>query len=228
MAFPSTFADLKNSVIAKLRLDSDADESRVEDWLNQIYADVCIETEALQTPATVNLAADTATYTLPDVVKRIKWAYVTPVSGTSSAALEPVSLEEIIRMRVGTTSSSISNGTVCYYALSGNSLIDFYPTPASADTVTIYYVKLPTALSQPTDVPEMDEPFASKLLEYGALAEGADFKRDPSEQMYRGLHQDWMRRYKVHLNRKEGGVAKQIPVYPGALRVPPANDLDFR
>ena len=44
MAFPSTFLDIQNAVINKLRLDSTNDLSKVKDWINQVYYEACIET----------------------------------------------------------------------------------------------------------------------------------------------------------------------------------------
>ena len=225
MAFPATFASIKDSVIAKLRLDATADDTRVGDWINQVYADVCVDTEAIQTASTMDLTANSATYTLPSAAIRIKWMFVTPAGGTQSMALEPITMEQILRWRMFGGSQG-STGSVQYYALSGNDLIDFYPTPATADTITMYYVKLPEAMANATDVPEISEPYASKLLEYGALAEGADFKRDPNEQQYRALYASWMQRFRIHLHRKEGGVAKQFNVYDSFPTVPNDNSKD--
>lgn len=218
MAFPSTFGSIKDSVIAKLRLDATADDDRVGDWINQVYADLCVDTEAIQTASTMDLTANEATYTLPSAVVRIKWMFVTPVSGSRSMALEPTTMEQILLRRMGQGSNS-DVGSVQFYALNGHNLIDFYPTPASADTITMYYVALPAGLSNDDDVPEISEPYASKILEYGALAEGADFKRDPSEQQYRALYASWMQRFRQHLRRKEGGVAKQFELYNGFPRL---------
>jgi hypothetical protein len=227
MAYPATFRTIKDSVIAKLRLDADADDTRVGDWINQVYADACVETEAIQTASTMTLTADSATYTLPDAVIRMKWMFVTPADGQQSMALEPVTLEQILRWRMAGGSDPVT-GSVQYYALSGHDIIDFYPTPGAADTITLYYVKLPGALANDDDVPGISEPYASKLLEYGALAEGADFKRDPSEQSYRAQYASWMQKLKTHLNRKEGGVAKQFDVYGSFPRVSADNSRDIR
>ena len=60
MAFPSTFVDLQNDVIQRLRLDATADLPKVKDWLNQVYAQVCVETEANVTVATMALTAGTS------------------------------------------------------------------------------------------------------------------------------------------------------------------------
>jgi len=227
VAFPATFRSIKDSVIAKLRLDSDADDDRVGDWVNQVYADLCVDTEAVQTASTMALTADSATYTLPSAVVRIKWMFVTPVGGTASIALEPVTMEQILRWRMS-GGSTASTGSVQYYALNGNDLIDFYPTPAAADTITMYYVKLPQGLANDDDTPEISEPYASKILEYGALAEGADFKRDPSEQQYRALYASWMQRFRQHLRRREGGVAKQFDVYQSGSVAPHDPSMDVR
>ena len=227
MAYPATFASIKDSVIAKLRLDATADDTRVGDWINQVYADVCVDTEAIQTASTMDLTANAATYTLPSAAVRIKWMFVTPQGGTQSMALEPTTMEQILMWRMIGGGTDGVTGSVQYYALNGNNLIDFYPTPSAADTITMYYVKLPDAMANANDVPEISEPYASKLLEYGALAEAADFKRDPSEQQYRALYASWMQRFRIHLHRKEGGIAKQFDVYSNYPGRPRDNSKDI-
>lgn len=227
MGYPSTFLDIQNAVIDKLRLDAAADRERVKDWINQVYADVCVETAANITAANLTLTADEPTYTLPDSVLKITDMYVTPVDGTTYGPLEPVALSQIIRWRQG-TGGNTSSGSVLYYCRRGLNLIDFYPTPSSADTITVYYVVLPAVLSEDEDVADLQEPWSSKLLEYGALAEAADFKRDPSEGQYRALYADWLRRFQTHMNMSGGGVAKQIPVFNAFDRMPADNSMDAR
>lgn len=228
MAYPATFLSLQDAVIDKLRLDAAEDRERVKDWINQIYADACIETQASITAATMVLTANEPTYTLPAALIRITDIFVSPVSGTQYGPLEPVTLAQILRWRTGQGGANTTSGSVTHYCRRGINLVDFYPTPSSADTLTVYYVERPTSLSQDADTPELPEPYASKVLEYGALAEGADFKMDPREQEYRGLYQDWLRRLQVHLNVAGGGVAKQIPVYGSVSPLAFDNSVDVR
>ena len=126
MGFPATFADIKQSVIDKLRLDANLDDTRVENWINQVYAHACVMTEATQTGGTVTLQAGTPTYTLPTAVVRMKWVYVTPVNGTQSAALEPLSMDELLRMRMTGGGAATTTGSVQYYALNGTADLPGY------------------------------------------------------------------------------------------------------
>lgn len=226
MAYPSTFLDIQDSVINKLRLDDAADRNKVKDWINQAYTDVCIETQASITAATMALTANQAEYTLPSAPVRITDIFVTPVSGTRYGPLDAVSLAQILQWRNASDGTNASTGTVQCYCRRGLNLLEVWPTPSAADVLTVYYVERPAPLSADTDIPELPEPYATKTLEYGALAEAADFKRDPSEDKYRALYQDWMRRLQAHLNMAGGGVAKQIPVYPGVNRRPHDNSMD--
>lgn len=221
MAFPSTFLDVQNAVVAKARLDSTADLSKVKDWINQVYADVCVTTEANVTSATMTLTASTNSYTLPSNVSRIKEMYVTPVGGVQSLPLVQVDLDFILRRRQSTAGVAFTNGSVMWYALVGLNDFEVYPTPANADVITIYYVALPTALANNTDVPILPEPYASKLLEYGALAEAADFKSDPQEQEYRALYERWLQKFRAHLTRKQGMQPGQFRVIPDVSTWPP-------
>lgn len=227
MAFPSTFVDIQNAVIAKLRLDSTNDLSKVKDWINQVYAQVCVEVEANQTFATMALTAGTSSYTLPSGISRIKEMYVTPVGGQQSQPLQLTTLDYILRRRQAGGGQAVAQGYVTHYTLLGINDFEIYPTPTTADTLTIWYSALPTALSADADTPIISEPFASKLLEYGALAEGADFKGDPAEQEYRQMFEVWMSKYRAHLNRKQGGQPKQFRIFPDATYPPHDPSVDM-
>lgn len=56
---------------------------------------------------------------------------------------------EIINLRLFQATTS----PMTLYALSGANLLMVYPTPLTADTLTLYYVPRPTALANPTDDP---------------------------------------------------------------------------
>jgi len=228
MAFPSTFSDLQNAIINKLRLDPTNDLQKAKDWINQVYAQVCVETEANITFATMTLTSGSASYTLPSGVIRIKEMYVTPVAGQQSQPIQQTTLDYILRRRQSGGGTAVATGSVTHYALLGINDLEVYPTPAAADVLTIYYAALPTALSGSSDVPILSEPYASKLLEYGALAEGADFKDDPKEVEYRQMYDLWMRKYQAHLNRKKGGQPGQMNIWNDANYPPHDPSTDVR
>lgn len=205
-------------MIAKARLDATADLAKVKDWINQAYARACVETEANQTFGTMSFTADVSSYTFPSEVVRIKSMYVTPTGGTASVPIRQTTLDFILRSR--TAAAFSASGYVTHYALLGINDFEVYPTPSAADTLTIWYVSLPTPLSASNEVPILQEPYASKLLEYGALAEAADFKGDPSDQEYRSLFEDWLRRYRSQITRKAGAQPGQFNFFP-AYTFPP-------
>lgn len=215
--------------MAKLRLDDDppyTDRAKVKDWINGAYFQATVETGANVVNATMALTADTNSYTLPTDVSRIVEMYVIPVSQPQWAPLEQVSLHRMLQWRQGGQAAA-TTGSVTHYCLVGLSEFEVWPTPTTADTIKIYYVQLPTPLSDDGDLPILPEPYASKLLEYGALAEGADYRSDPSEFEYRQLYEGWIAKFKSHLARKHGEGPGQLEIYGRYQLVPhdPSTDL---
>jgi hypothetical protein len=210
-------------VIRRLRLDSTADLQEVKDSINVRYAQVCVEDRAKQNVATMTLTAGTDTYTLSASVERIEAMYVTPVGGTRQGPLELTSITDLIERKTGTTSSTDQGYGVTRYALLGIDEFVVWPTPQTADVVTIYYAGLPTALSADADTPVLHEPWCSKLLLHGPCADLAEAQRDwDAAQWHAALFEDWLKRYRTHLNRKRGvgGSTQQFRVV-GAATYPP-------
>lgn len=210
MAFPATFVDLQNDVIQTLRLDASADLARVKDWINMVYAEACVETEFVQSFATMTLTSGTATYSMDSSVIRIKQMYCTPVGGTQGRPLEPVSLEQMLEWSWANANAQQSGGGVRYYAFFGSADIQFFPTPSAADVITAYYVKLPTALSADSDTPVLPEPYASNLLFEGACYQGGLFLKDPDAQIFKQDFATDLARLRAHLRRREGAMTRQF------------------
>jgi len=229
MAFPSTFQDLWLEVIAKVRLDSTNDLQKAKDWINQVYADVAAETEFEQDYATMALAIGSKVYTLDAAVLRIKQMYVTPAGQEQSRPLEPVSLEQILEWSASNGATSANTGGVTHYALLGGRKIHVYPTPSAADTVTIYYVKLPTALSAAGDVPVLQEPYVTECLVNGASYKAAMFLKDPDALTFRQAYEASIRALRGHLRRKQGAMTPQLRIVRGAPAIPhdPSTDVRF-
>jgi len=216
VAYPSTFADIQNAVIAKARLDSTTDLQKVKDWINQAYAQVCTETQAIWTTLDVTLTAGTYSYTLDARIIRII-QIVIQLNGQTwyGPPLRLASLDEILWRRQSVGGEGVTNGTSTYYTLVGQNTIELWPTPGGADTMRIYYVQQPSALVNGTDVPAIDEPYATKLLAYGALVEASDYAKDfITNYMYRQVYDEWMQRFRQHLGRLRGQQTKDFRV-PG-------------
>lgn len=226
MAYPSTFLDIYTEVIDKVRLDATADVSRVKDWVNQVYADVCIKTEAIQDYATVTLTANQAIYTPDTSIIRVKQMYVTPTGQQQSRPLIPTSLEQILEWSAG--GASTNNGYVTHYAMMGLDRIMYWPTPTAADVVTIFYVQQPTALTNNTDVPVLMEPYVSNLLVNGACYEAAVFLKDPDAVLFAQAYEKELREFRAHLRRREGAMTRQFRITRGDYHVPHDPSTDVR
>lgn len=216
MAFPATFQDIQNAVILKARLDSTLDLANVKDWINRAYAQVCVETEANVVADTMTLTSGTSSYTLPAGIARIKQMVVKPAGSTQyNPPMIRTTLDEILnRRQFGGDTSSTTSGAIIpqstHYAVVGLNQFEIWPTPSAADVITLWLVALPTALSANGDVPILQEPYSSHLLEYGALVHAGDFKGDPATADWQNSYGDWMARYIDHLKQRPGDIPGQF------------------
>lgn len=211
MAFPSTFLDLQDSVIAKCRLQADTDRDLVKDWINQAYIRAVARTMEDIVLCHMTLTAGVHTYTLPAGIIEIRQIVSTQQgSDALTPPLTPISLEEILIKLASYDGSTSDRGTVTHYSLSGEDMFEVWPVPAYADVLWIYYLEQPTALSADTDVPRLQEPWATDVLEYGACMKAAEFKGDPQAQYYRQLYTEATRELQAHLNRKKGATTEQF------------------
>lgn len=211
MAFPATFLDIQTAVITKARLDSTLDLQATKDWINQAYAEVCVETEANVSADTMTLTSGTGSYSLPAGISRIKQMILTPAGSTQTQPpMIRTTLDEILQRRQSGGNVQNAGWYVTHYAVVGLNQFEVWPTPAAADVITLWLVALPTPLAGNTDVPILEEPFSSKLLEYGALVQAGDFKGDPATPEWEGLYREWMGRYVDHLDKRRGVIPGQF------------------
>ena len=168
----TTFAQYRSAVSSKLGLDNSiaGDQTFIDLWVNEGVLDVLMRTDCLMRSATLTLTSGTKDYTLSSSILKIYDAYVT-VSGIANW-LEITTVDEILAMR-RTTTANVSPAQ--YYAVGGSDLLMIYPTPSSADTLTIYYVPRPATLSASSDSPSEIPAEFHKAVEFYALREGADF-----------------------------------------------------
>jgi hypothetical protein len=99
-------------------------------------------------PATLTMTPNVGDYRLDPSVIAIDDIYMT--SNGQNNRVWRKSTTDLVNLRVFQTSSG---APVQYYAMSGADLLMVYPAPTQADTITVYYVPKPTALSAPTDDP---------------------------------------------------------------------------
>ena len=163
----------------KLGLDTTAsstEETLVDRWLNEGVVDVLLRARVNVNCGDLTLTADTWKYTLPTTALAIQDIIYTAEDGTTGTWVR-VTPADILRFR---TATPATGSRVRYYALNGNDLLMVYPTPSSADTLTIYYVPRPTAMSASSHDPS-NETYGGipseyhKAIELFALAQAAEY-----------------------------------------------------
>lgn len=227
MAYPNTFQDMQNEVINRLRLDSTNELQMVKDAINVVYADAVITNEYLQQKTTVAPSAG-GSYTFTSTPIRIKHVQLS-VGSVVYQPLRPRALEEILQMRAAATGLNAVTGPPIYFAFDGTQSIEVYPNFQGTESMDIWATYEPTALSANGDVPVMPEPYASRVLVYGALAELADYTKDllVGVMGYQQLYQAWMAKFRVHVNRRRGAGNKPWSIANDGHYIPhdPSTDL---
>jgi hypothetical protein len=141
----ATLTDLRHEVGTELGLDylvAGDDQTNIDRALNRAVRKVLRDTRCYVTTTTVTPGAS-ENYTLGATILDVDEMYAT--SSSQDYPLVRVSPYELRRMR--RAASSGTTGPARYYAFRGSNLVLFYPIPGATDTVTIYYVPVPTALS---------------------------------------------------------------------------------
>lgn len=223
-SYQGTFESIYTQVIEKLRLDETDDLQKAKDWVNLAYVDAVQQTGCLEATGDAALTANIASYVLPAAVAWIKSLVITYQDGSVSDPLQQVSVDEMLEQRradvaVGQTQE------VPTYAIAGQSRLEIWPTPGAGQTLTFWYVYLPTVLSGDSDTPVIMEPFGSKLLEYGALVEGARFKKDPLLTDYEQQYAMWLAKFQTWMNRRQTGGWRTARVILGPRPRVFANDV---
>src|SRR5690348_7007865 len=122
MAFPATFKTVQDAVITKTFLDDiTANRNLVKDAINQVYAEACTRTQALQEAGTAALVANQPTYTLDARIIELKKIIARSAASGSSFGpeLTRASIAEILYWRYGSSGVVSTTGTVTAYALIG-------------------------------------------------------------------------------------------------------------
>lgn len=147
-------------------------------------------------------------YTLDSTILEIEDLYLTSSAGTRYALIR-VSIQELNeRRRVSLAAGSPTT----HFAETGANLFMFWPAPGTGDTLTLYHIPSPAALSGPTDDPSTASlggipQILHRAIFYFACSEAASYDDDQTSaqgQRYRDWYDKEITRYKKIL-RKKGG-----------------------
>jgi hypothetical protein len=203
-------AQLRLSVSRELGLDNDAttEQTEIDEAINAGVLRVLEDTHcyALQTVFT-GFDGTSLDYTLDSTILEVVDLYFK--SAGTNYALARLSVPDLIQRR----NSGVSTGSpVSFYAVTGANLIMFHPAPGTGDTLSIYHVPVPTALSASGDDPSSTSlggvpAVLHRAILYWAYSEAASYDDDQTSaqgQRYRDWYDKEITRYK-NIIRKKGG-----------------------
>ncbi len=191
-----TLQEFINSVSTQTGLDATSSTAATSEYqlmigyINRGVVDLLRKTRCFVDVATMYLTAGTGDYTFDTSILEILSFDITPASRAVGIGLERVSLDEIIQDR----RNSVVSMCPYKYSVSGSNLISFYPTPAAADTATIYYIPRPTSLSGTANDPSATA-YGGIPEEYHDAIEYYAFYRAASYDDDDGGSQNWWKMY---------------------------------
>jgi hypothetical protein len=216
MAFAPTLADIREQVMLKLRLDP-ADQTIATYWIQQAYADIAQYVGFDWDTTTVyGLQEASGGFDLPCEVAWVRHIKMIYPGGGSSYPAQQVRSEQVLARQQSNSAGPSESGIV--YAVLGQFSVIFWPFAVQGQQVEIRHTVVPDALED-DDTPLLQEPYGSKLLEYGALVEGAKFKKDPLMSDFEQSYAMWTERYVTWINRRKGASSTAFEVWPGERTV---------
>jgi hypothetical protein len=226
--FPMDFATMYGEVLDKGRLEDTDDLERVKRWINQSYAELCLETNFLENvdSTTPPLVADQRNVQIPADI--IKIEYVTPLGmdGNLWGPMRLVPLQEILQVRAY-NGGQVNTGAPERYAFRSSQIpiIEFWPTASGGEQLTFYGLGLPPALEADGDLPVFPEPYAQAIC-FGALVHACEFKKDLlMMQQMEQEYADWKSRLQGLTNERSGYIVQQFAIQ-GRRGWPHDNSVD--
>ena len=221
----ATLAQIRNEVSRVVGLDqtaAGADETLLDGWANEAVLDILLQTRCYVAVSTTTLTANTGDYTLDTAILHVVDCYLT--ASSTGYRLRQVSPQELLDMRV--TSPGAASPATCF-AVAGSNLLMLYPTPSTADTLSVYYVPRPTAMSAGTHDPSnttyggIPTEFHRAIVKY-VEAEAADYRDDKSSDQgdrYRSDYMVWLGKIRKYVNQK--GATDTVPFQVRGMWTPP-------
>jgi len=217
----STLADFRfliSNVIGMDNSPASVEQQLIDKWCNDAVTHILVRTKARVLVGTFALTSGYKDYDIdPEMLLLLK---ITMADGTPCREESP----ERIYERRSMNASSYS-GSYCY-AFDGSNLLMFYPTPASNEQLTTYFVPRPDRMSATTDDPSLAQwggiPMEwHKLIELYALAEASNYDDDQSAAQGTRYKQEFellLNQFKKANSRKGGRIMPRFEIVPPSLR----------
>jgi hypothetical protein len=216
----TTFGDLKTAVQA-LSVSSDATNAGV--YINDGYIDVCARAALGETNATKNLVANqtkyslTSDFTLTGVLAINELRYIQSGATSNFAIVPAASLREVLDLN-----SAAVTGFTRAYAFQGADTLQIAPAPSAGDTITIFYVPSPTALSAAGDVPSViPSQWQERLLTSYGTSRLAEVESPDLAETYRQKYEGFLGQFQMWMMQRQGNTARGMIIgYPNRPNQP--------
>lgn len=223
MAVTKTLAQLRTALLRRAGFDTTTTSADLtSDVLDELINDALFEGHDVMvnkwldyytTSTTQALVAGTASYALPTTFYKLRAVWI--ASGAEAINLDPIDLDAA-HIYVGRSVGSVGDYR---YRMMGRNLI-IAPTPASAETLTIYYVPLQPELVADGDAVTFDVPIELKFVLSIAWRDILDRQNlDPSPALAK------MQMYEAKLRTAADARDAKQPFYLDA-RGPRSSDFD--
>lgn len=213
----STLADFRANAVAILGLDATNDQTLIDFYANEAVREILLATRCYVTSTTatgISTSDSDVSAILPSGFLDIVKMYWT--SGGSDFLLERRQFDDLVDLRRNTTAV----GPTKFYAFLGANLIAWHPAPASGDTLTIYYVPYPTAMSSPSHDPssttyggipkEQHNTIESYVL--WKMADAIDDASSQSGRVYEQNYEKQIAQFRRDLRKRGGDRQAPIPL----------------
>ncbi len=203
-------SQFRTSVSSEIGLDNNAstEQGIIDDAVNAGVLRVLEDTHCYVNEASMTGFDGSSTdFTIDTNVFEFVDLYST--SGGSNYRLERVSINELIERK---RSILVQSAPTQIYAINGENMVQFWPAPGASDTMTVYYVPKPTALSASGDDPSSVTlggipSYFHQAIKYWAFSECASYDDDQSSaqgQRYRQEYDQEIVRLRKHMRRRGG------------------------
>jgi len=152
------------------------EQTLIDGWVNEAQEQVLLKTHCKVGTATMALTSGTDDYTLDSAILSILDLYNTV--STTDYPLIRLTTQDLLTYRMNQPSSPT---TAQWYCQQANTLM-LYPTPGSGETLTIFYVPRPTAMTTGANTPDSVPAEWHVALEYYAFARAAEYNEQGPSQ----------------------------------------------
>lgn len=162
------------------------DDTALTRWVNEALSDVAKRSETLLATATIAVTAGTTTpYAAPVDCVRINAMEFNATGSNQKYPMKPATRQSMESVwGLNQTQLGSYPSFFILWGFSPNITIQLFPIPGQNGTLTVYYYKLPAALSNPGDVAQIPEGWQDLIPLYvEAVAKRKDHDQTWSEAM---------------------------------------------